>query len=61
MTVLAMPPEEEGECLHARQGGDGRGRGGCNVHVVDSILCGRANNELNMIKKNVSLNFFLKI
>jgi hypothetical protein len=48
MTMLAMPLDEA-ECYMLKKATDGVG---CNVHVVYSILCGRTNNELNLIKKN---------
>jgi hypothetical protein len=48
MTMLAMPLDEA-ECYMIKKATDGVG---CNVHVVYSILCGRTNDELNMIKKN---------
>lgn len=48
MTILAMPLDEA-ECYMLKKAMDGVG---CNVHVVYSILCGRTNEELNMIKTN---------
>jgi Annexin len=48
MTMLAMPLDEA-ECYMLKKATDGVG---CNAHVVYSILCGRTNVELEMVKKN---------
>jgi hypothetical protein len=48
LTMLAMPLDEA-ECYMLKKATDGIG---CNVQVVYSILCGRTNEELSIVKKN---------
>jgi annexin A7/11 len=48
MTALAMPLDEA-ECYMIKKATDGIGS---HIHVLYSILCGRTNTEINMIKKN---------
>jgi hypothetical protein len=48
LAMLAMPLDEA-ECYMLKKAADGVG---CNVHVVYSVLCGRTNEELSLVKKN---------
>lgn len=48
MRCLAMPLDEA-ECYMLKKATDGIG---CQVNVIYSVLCGRTNDEINMIKKN---------
>lgn len=48
LTMLALPLDEA-ECYMLKKAADGVG---CNVHIIYSVLCGRTNDEVNMVKKN---------
>jgi hypothetical protein len=48
MRCLSMPLDEA-ECYMLKKATDGIG---CKPNVIYSIICGRTNDEVNMIKKN---------
>lgn len=48
MTCLALP-SDEAECYMLKKATDGIG---CSVKIVYSIMCGRTNEEMELLKKN---------